>query len=85
MYFHRGKMNDLQGIPDRIGVMRPGAGVEHYRLNSPTEPVKVLHKLSLVVRVKERSLKTEPHRSDPHLVLELRQGDSAVVSRIPTS
>ena len=71
MHLDRRQPGQLERIADRVGVVRPGAGVEHDPVGKPVQTVKMLDELAFVVGLKEASLQSELGRRLVDLQLEL--------------
>src|SRR5215207_4648400 len=76
---HRRQPGQLEGVTDRPAVMRPGAGVHDHGVGELRQPVQVLDELALVVGLELPGLEVELPRPAPDLLLELGEGEAAVV------
>src|SRR5450755_1016506 len=73
---------DLERVPDRPRVVRPGSGVEHDRVRQPLDPVQMLDEVALVVGLEETRLESELVRVGGDPELELGQREAAVEGRV---
>ena len=74
-----GQRGDLQRVADRPRVVRPRARVDDDAVGEALDAVQVLDELALVVGLKEPRLQIELAREGADLLLELIEGQRAVV------
>src|SRR5215210_2094864 len=76
--------SDLERIANRVAVVRPSAGVEHYPIRDLGQAVQPLNVLAFAVRAKEARLESELVGEALHLHLELVQrGLTVMLARTP--
>src|SRR5437588_4781715 len=85
MDLDRRQSGQLEGVADRVGVVRPGARIEDQPIRQTLEPVQPLDELALVVGLEEPGLEAELAAllADPEL--ELVEAQRAVVLRVTTT
>src|ERR1700719_2553015 len=82
MDLDRRQPGQLQRIPDRPGVVAPGAGVDDHGVGLPIELVHPLDELPLGVALKEARAQPQLAREAHDQSLQLKQAEIAVVARV---
>ena len=78
----RGQAAQLERVPDRVRVVRPGARVEHQAVDGPGRLVERLAEVALVVGLREGRLEPQLARVAPDDHLEIGEGHARVVLRV---
>src|SRR5215210_2971984 len=78
-----GDVEELDRVPDRVAVVRPGAGVDDDAVRPVERVVAPVDELALVIRLTAARRALEPLRPLVDPALELRQPEPAVDRRVP--
>ena len=79
MHLHRGQSGDLDGVAERPRVVRPRARVQHEPVGVVGRLVDLLDVLPLVVGLEEACVQAELAREAVDPLLELGEGEPAIV------